>query len=78
MSTLRKEVVEVLALEGGRDPDEIRDGDELRDIGLGDSLDLVEAAVELEEVFDLDIPDEIIEAWRTVEDVVSYFEATLR
>lgn len=40
------------------------------DLGL-DSLDRVEIAMGLEEEFDLDFPDDVIEGWRTVADVLA-------
>lgn len=43
------------------------------DIGV-DSLGLVEGVLLLEEEFELDIPDEDSEQWRTVGDVVKYIE----
>lgn len=39
-----------------------------------DSLDLVEVVMALEEDFELEIPDEEPERWKTVGDVVSYIE----
>ena len=43
----------------------------LDDLGA-DSLDVVEMVMALEEVFDLEIPDEDVEGIRTVGDVESY------
>jgi len=45
------------------------------DLGA-DSLDVVEFIMELEEAFDLEIPDEDAEKLRTVNDVIAYIEST--
>lgn len=37
-----------------------------------DSLDMVELTMMLEEAFDIEIPDEQAEKWKTVEDVEKY------
>ncbi len=75
MSRVREVVVEAIAREEGIDPDSINDGDELvRDLGLTERFDVV---TDLEEVFDTDVDEETAEAWRTVEDVVRYFEAAV-
>ncbi len=43
--------------------------------GLGvDSLDAAELVMELEEEFDIDIPDETAEAWVTIGQMVDYVE----
>jgi len=41
---------------------------------LGDSLDLAEVDMALEEEFALEIQDEELERWKTVGDVVKYIE----
>lgn len=42
-----------------------------------DSLDILTMAGNLEEEFSCDISDEIVANWKTVEDVVNYFEEAL-
>lgn len=37
-----------------------------------DSLDLVEIALEIERIYDIDIPEEMMTAFETVADVVEY------
>lgn len=37
-----------------------------------DSLDLVEIAIEIERIYDIDIPEEMMTAFETVADVVDY------
>jgi acyl carrier protein len=44
------------------------------DLGA-DSLDVVDMVMSLEEEFDVEIPDEEIEAMKTVGDIVKYIEA---
>lgn len=40
------------------------------DLGA-DSLDMVELTMMLEEAFDIEIPDEVVEKWKTVGDVLN-------
>jgi acyl carrier protein len=40
-----------------------------------DSLDAVEIIMELEDVFSVEIPDEIAEGFKNIGDIVSYIEA---
>ena len=42
-----------------------------------DSLDIVEITMNIEEEFGIDIPDEQMEAMRTVGDIVFYVDSTL-
>lgn len=49
------------------------DSDIIDDLGV-DSLDLVEGVLLLEEEFDMDIPGEAAEQWRTIGDVAKYIE----
>lgn len=44
------------------------------DLGA-DSLDVVDMVMSLEEEFDMEIPDEEIEAMKTVGDIVRYIES---
>ena len=41
------------------------------DLGA-DDLDIIELMMELEEEFDIEIPDEDCEKWKTVEDIENY------
>ena len=43
------------------------------DLGA-DSLDVIEIVMALEEEFSTEIPDEICEKWKTVQDIYNYFE----
>ena len=42
------------------------------DLGL-DSLDLMEMAMNLEQAYDISIPDEAVEEWSTVQNIYDYF-----
>lgn len=42
-----------------------------------DSLDAVEIIMALEDEYDVDIPDEVAEKFRTVKDIVKYVEARI-
>ena len=44
------------------------------DLGA-DSLDTVDLVMSIEEVFDIEIPDEAVEKIKTVGDIVNYIEA---
>jgi len=60
-----------------RGVDAIRDQDDLRnDLGL-DSLDMIELLFKIEEVFDLEIPNEDLVQIATVGDVIAYVDRRL-
>lgn len=52
--------------------------DNLRDDLRFDSLDCVEAIMDLEKEFDITIPDEEAEKWRIVQDVVELVKSKLK
>jgi len=54
-----------------------RDSSLLDDLGA-DSLDNVEMLMEVEDAFDLSIPDEDAEKWKTLGDIVEYVEEQLK
>ncbi len=56
--------------------DVISDANILDDLGA-DSLDVVELVMAIEETFDLEIPDEEVEALRTIGDVEKYVSQRL-
>jgi len=59
----------------GVDIEEVkREADFVNDLGA-DSLDVVELVMAFEEAFDVEIPDEEMEAIRTVQDAVNYLLA---
>ena len=62
-------VAQIVAEQIGAQPDRIAEGDALvEDLGC-DSLDIVEIAMELEEHFDISIPDEFDKTARTIGNV---------
>jgi acyl carrier protein len=64
-----RDVREIVAEKMGMSPDKIRDVDALvEDLGC-DSLDIVEISMELEEHFEISIPDDFGERISTIEDV---------
>lgn len=64
-----KEVIQIVAEQMAVQPERIRDGDSLvGDIGC-DSLDIVEISMEIEEHFDVSVPDELAEKARTIGEV---------
>jgi acyl carrier protein len=71
---LEEKVKEVLSENSGSPVDEIDLNDRLvDDLGM-DSLDCVEATMQLEEKFDLEIPDEDAQKLETVQQIVEYLE----
>lgn len=53
---------------------EIQRETKLEDAGA-DSLDLVETVLELEEEFEIEIPDDVAETFKTVGDIVAFVES---
>ncbi len=64
----------ILADELGIDPDEIKLDSTLEDLGA-DSLSLVALVMAIDEIWDVDIPDEDAEQLKTVGDAVNYIVA---
>ena len=56
------------------DPSEITMESSITDDLEGDSLDMVDLTITIEDEFDIVIPDEDIEEMRTIADVVDYIE----
>ncbi len=75
--TLRAKLLDILEQQTAQNIDEfdIRDDTDLKqlvyDLGL-DSLDGVELIMEIEQVFDIEIPDDAYEKWATCGDMVDY------
>jgi len=75
MSDNFDKVKEILKLHLGLKDEEITpEADLVNDLGA-DSLDTVELIMQLEEEFEITIPDEDAEQIKTVEDVLNYIEA---
>jgi acyl carrier protein len=70
--SLEQKVRGIVAEQLGVDLSEVRpDASILDDLGA-DSLDVVEMVMSLEEAFDIEVPDDDVEALRTVADVERY------
>ncbi len=68
------DVKEVVVEQLNVNPDEVKEESKfVEDLGA-DSLDVVELIMELEEKFDIEIPDSDAEAIATVGDVIKYIE----
>ena len=70
-------VLELLCEQLGVSPENITPQTTFRELGA-DSLDTVELVMELEEEFDLTIPDEVAEKIRTIGDAIRYIESQKR
>ena len=63
---------EIISEQFGIEKDSIRKDSTFTDDLAADSLDIVEFVMGIEENFDVEIPDEVAEGLKTVEDVVKY------
>jgi acyl carrier protein len=54
--------------------DEIHDGTSIQDDLGADSLDIVDIIMDVEEQFDITVPEEDIPGLKTVEDIVKYID----
>lgn len=67
-------VKKLIGFETGRDMEAIRPGQSLiRQLRM-DNADLLSLVHNLEEVFGIEIPDEIVDKFRTVKDIINYIE----
>lgn len=70
----KQQVIDVLEYNLGFEKGEIRENDFLKnDLGC-DSLDAIEIAIELEKIFNISIPDEVIENIEIVSDIYRELE----
>lgn len=67
-------VIEIVAKQFEVSKDKISRGTSFKDDLAADSLDTVEVIMELEDGFDISIPDTVAEEIKTVGDVISYVE----
>lgn len=72
-NTLEK-VKSILANNLGISRDTITRDSKLVDDLYADSLDIIEFTISLEEQFGKDIPDEVMERFKTVQDIVDYLK----
>ena len=78
MSTvLRERVRSVVADQLGVDRGEVVPEANILDDLAADSLDVVELVMALEEAFDIEVPDDDVEALRTIGDVENYIATRL-
>ncbi|MFV1959565.1 MAG: acyl carrier protein [Planctomycetota bacterium] len=71
---VRDRVIEIVCEQMGQSKDKVTEETSfINDLGA-DSLDTVELVMELEDEFDLSIPDEEAEKIRTVGDAIRYIE----
>jgi acyl carrier protein len=73
-SSVRDRVIEIVCEQMGQPKDKVSEETSfINDLGA-DSLDTVELVMELEDEFDLTIPDDEAEKIRTVGDAIKYIE----
>lgn len=71
-TSLDTKVKEIIASQLSLRVEEVKaDSSFIDDLGA-DSLDIVELIMEMEEEFDIEIPDEDVESLKTVQDVIDY------
>ncbi len=63
-------VLPILAEEAGMPPDDLRESHLLEEDLMFDSLMTIESVMELEDEFDMQVPDEAAQGMRTVGDVI--------
>ena len=74
MATIEERVIDIVADQLGVEKDKIsRSSHFVNDLGA-DSLDTVELVMELEEEFDISIPDEVAEKIQTVGEAITHIE----
>ncbi len=74
MASIEEEVIEIISEQLGADKDQMTmETSFINDLGA-DSLDTVELVMELEQRFDMEIPDEEAEKIQTVGDVIKYIK----
>jgi len=77
MESLEERVIDIVADQLGVEKEKItRDSNFVNDLGA-DSLDTVELVMELEEEFDVSIPDEVAEKIQTVGEAVEHIKKSI-
>lgn len=72
--SVEERVIEIVASQLGVDKEKVtRDSSFVNDLGA-DSLDMVELVMELEEEFDIDIPEDSADKIETVGQAISFLE----
>ena len=75
MDTMKK-IKEIISRQTDIDQEKLGENTTLEDI-VADSLDIVEMLMEIEEAFDIDIPDEDAKKLSTVGELCNYIEERL-
>ena len=74
MASIEERVIDIVAEQLGVEKDKIsRESHFVNDLGA-DSLDTVELVMELEEEFDINIPDDVAEKIQTVGEAIEHIE----
>ncbi len=67
-------VVQIIAEELNIEPDELTLDTHITDDLNADSLDAMEVILKIEEEFDVEIPDDIVQTIQTIADVVEFLD----
>ncbi len=67
-------VVQIIAEELDVDPDELSMDTHITDDLDADSLDAMEVILKIEEEFDVEIPDDLVQRIQTIADVVEFLD----
>ena len=67
-------VVQIIAEELGVDPEELSMDTHITDDLDADSLDAMEVILKIEEEFDVEIPDDLVQRIQTISDVVEFLD----
>lgn len=78
MASVQERVIEIVAEQLGADKEKVNiDTNFVNDLGA-DSLDTVELVMELEEEFDINIPDDAAEKIQTIGEAVKHIEESVK
>lgn len=72
-NTVADRIKNIIAENLGVAVEDVKLENKLEDDLGADSLDAVELVMSLEDEFEMEVPDEDAEPWKTVSDVVAYF-----
>jgi acyl carrier protein len=77
MTDIAERVRNIVAERLNVNPEEVTLETTFEDLGA-DSLDVMDLVMELEQEFDIEIPDEDAEKIRTIEDTINYIQSRLQ